>query len=631
MPAFPPLGMPDIRAWAGDRSFELGRRYFRDGAVLRPRRQDRTLKARVRGTGPRPYRVEASLKDHGIAAGECSCPVGAGGRCKHAAALLIAWLEQPESFAELEDLDALLARLENDQLRALIARIVRRHPDVEDQIERELTVLQAPATDAPVDVAALRQQVVAVMESVGYGARAGYGYDRYDRYNRYDRYDQRGGYDDEWSDDRDEEDGADLADEMQPILLRAQTCLDRGDVANAALVYETVARTLLDIYTPDEDWGYSLSAGVGDVVRECVVGLENCLTATSESAPRERILRALFALYRDDTVGMDWAADAPEIILLHATPVERRLVAGLVRDALPQGKDASNLYTLRRYGPFLLDLEADTLDDDSYVRLCRQTGQLPRAVTRLLERRRVDAAAAEVTDAPDEELLPLADLLRAGGYTDRAEHIVRKRERRARDARMTLWLRDRAREAGDLDEALALTEKLFWRAPSAELYAELRTLARPLGTWEKLRTGVLAHLTSDGHHALVTALHVEEGQVDEALAALARVKAPAVMAGGGWEWGSGTYDGFTLRVRVARAAEATRPAEAIGLYLKEVDALIAAQGRERYATAAEYLARVRDLYARQGEQAEWQRLIVSLRDQHKRLRALKDELSKAGL
>src|SRR5690349_24914486 len=152
MPDFPPLGMPDIRTWSGDRSFELGRRYFHNGSVLRPRRQDRErkLKARVRGTAPRPYRVEVRLDDHGIAAGECSCPVGAGGRCKHAAALLIAWLEQPESFAELEDLDTLLARLENDQLRALIARIVRRHPDVEDQIERELTVLQAPATDAPV-------------------------------------------------------------------------------------------------------------------------------------------------------------------------------------------------------------------------------------------------------------------------------------------------------------------------------------------------------------------------------------------------------------------------------------------------------------------------------------------------
>lgn len=627
MPEFPPLGMPDIRAWAGDRSFELGRRYMRDGSVLRPRRQDhsRTLKARVRGTAPRPYRVEVSLNDHGIAAGECSCPVGEGGRCKHAAALLIAWLEQPESFAEVEDLETLLARLEKDQLRALLTRIARRHPDVEDQIERELIVLQAPATDAPVDVAALRRQVVAVTESAGYGERDGYGYDRYDRYDRYERYSRS---DDAWDEDGEEEE---VADELQPILLRAQAYLDGGDVANAALVYDTVARTLVDTSTPDEDWGYSLAAGVGEAVRECVVGLENCLTATSEPALRERMLRTLFDLYRDDSMGMEWAADAPEIILLHATPEERQLVASLVRAALPQGKDVSSLYALRRYGPFLLDLEADTLDDDSYVRLCRQTGQLPRAVARLLERRRVDAAVAEVADAPDEELLPLADLLREGGYTDRAEHIVRKRERRSRDAHMALWLRDRAREVGDLDEALALTEKLFWRAPSAELYAELRTLARPLGTWEKLRTGVLAHLTSDGHHALVTALHVEEGQVDEALAALARVKAPAVMAGGCWEWGSGTYDGFTLRVRVARAAEATRPAEAIGLYLKEVDALIAAQGRERYATAAEYLARVRDLYARQGEQAEWQRLIVSLRDQHKRLRALKDELSKAGL
>ena len=630
MPEFPLLGMPDIREWAGDRSFDLGHRYFRNGSVLRPRRQDqdRTLKARVRGTAPRPYCVEVSLNDRGIAAGACSCPVGAGGHCKHTAALLIAWLEQPESFAELEDLDTALARLESDQLRALIARIVRRHPDVEDQIERELIVLQAPATDAPVDVATLRQQVVAVMRSGGYGERDGYGYDRYERYERYERY---GRYDDGWGEDGDEEEGADLADEMQPILLHAQAYLDRGDVANAALVYATVARTLLDTYSLDEDWGYHLAGGIGEVVRECMVGLENGLTTTSDPASRAPMLRALFDLYRDDSVGMDWAADTPEIILLHATPDERHLVAGLVRAALPKGKDTADQYTLRRYGPFLLDLEADTLDDDSYVRLCRQTGQLPRAVARLLERHRVDAAVAEVADAPDDELLPLADLLRAAGYTDRAEHIVRKRERRGRDAHMVLWLRDRAREAGDLDEALALTEKLFWRAPSTELYAELRALAQPLGTWEKLRTGVLAHLTSDGHHALVTALHVDEGQVDEALAALARVQAPAVTAGGGWEWGAAAYDGFSLRVRVARAAEATRPAEAIALYREEVDALIAAQGRERYATAAEYLARVRDLYARQGQQAEWQRLITSLREQHKRLRALKDELSKAGL
>jgi len=62
-----------------------------------------------------------------------------------------------------------------------------------------------------------------------------------------------------------------------------------------------------------------------------------------------------------------------------------------------------------------------------------------------------------------------------------------------------------------------------------------------------------------------------------------------------------------------------------------VEALIATQGRERYATAAGYLARVRALYQRQGQEAEWQRLITSLRERHKRLRALKDELSKAGL
>src|SRR5262250_2248818 len=107
----PALGLPDVRAWCADRSFEPGRQYFRDGMLSRLRRQGMTLKGRCQGTASQPYRVEVTMSSKGIAAAECSCPVGEGGRCKHAAAVLVAWLETTEVFVAVEAVDVALGRL----------------------------------------------------------------------------------------------------------------------------------------------------------------------------------------------------------------------------------------------------------------------------------------------------------------------------------------------------------------------------------------------------------------------------------------------------------------------------------------------------------------------------------------
>ncbi len=55
-----------------------------------------TLKALCQGSAASPYRVEVTFSQKGIASTNCSCPVGAGGYCKHVAALLLTWLHEPE-------------------------------------------------------------------------------------------------------------------------------------------------------------------------------------------------------------------------------------------------------------------------------------------------------------------------------------------------------------------------------------------------------------------------------------------------------------------------------------------------------------------------------------------------------
>jgi uncharacterized Zn finger protein len=180
------------------------------------------------------------------------------------------------------------------------------------------------------------------------------------------------------------------------------------------------------------------------------------------------------------------------------------------------------------------------------------------------------------------------------------------------------WLRNRALQLGDTTEALALSETLFWQHPSLAGYDELRKLAQ--GEWTKLRDDLLRRLQAENKHVLLTEIALREGDVPQVLAALAKVKGAFAVSGG-----------EPLQIRVARAAEKSHPHEALAIYRAAAERLITLQGRENYRVAAGHLARMRTLYLRLGEEQQWWALIAGLREEHKRLRALREELDQAGL
>jgi hypothetical protein len=84
----------DIEEWLGDWVVIKGRGYL--GAVEDLRVESDTLTASVRGTRPRPYRVDIRFQPAPAEGARprfyCSCPVG--GHCKHAAAVLLKALEE---------------------------------------------------------------------------------------------------------------------------------------------------------------------------------------------------------------------------------------------------------------------------------------------------------------------------------------------------------------------------------------------------------------------------------------------------------------------------------------------------------------------------------------------------------
>jgi len=583
MTTLPELTESDVRRWTDERSFGRGRGYFWGGYILNPRRQGDTIEARCQGSRPQPYHVKITLGPDGIASGKCSCPVGAGGHCKHGVALLLTWIHQPDAFLAAEDLGTNLERRSKAELVVLIRRMLDRYPDLETLLELPIVGEGEPP---PVDADVIRRQASSAFHGIGY---------------------------DDW--------GATygIAQQLLELVEIGDDYAEREHWRDAVIIYQAVVEETLENYGMVQDE----SGYLHGVVNQCVEGLGECLKATEDPFRREMILEALFDVYRWDVDfgGVDMGYQAPGIILEQATPEEKQQVAGWVRAALPAGESWSDNYHRQVYGGFLLSLEKDQMDDEAFLRVCRETKRWRDLVDRLLALGRVEEAAATAREVGDYDLLRLADIFVSHDHADLAEELIRERAPTDRDSRLTVWLKERAREQGDLAEALALAETLFWQRPDVTGYQELRDLARLLERWDELRTAILARLAGDERYHLLTEVHLEEGKVDRALETVEQVRGSA--------WGG--WGGGQLSIRVAQAAEESRPREAIRIYVERAEQLIAARGRGNYAEAAKYLSRVRDLYHRLGESEAWEAFIADLREQNRRLRALKDELNKAGL
>jgi uncharacterized Zn finger protein len=130
------LNLDALRDWVGD--FEIGKARPYARAVTGCVRAGNTIRACVRGSRARPYRVWARSGEAPIEAAHCTCPVGAKGTCKHVAAVLLAYLEHPGRFAVMEDIDANLAARSKPELVALVKALLRQAPELEPMLARPL-------------------------------------------------------------------------------------------------------------------------------------------------------------------------------------------------------------------------------------------------------------------------------------------------------------------------------------------------------------------------------------------------------------------------------------------------------------------------------------------------------------
>ena len=570
-----------ILDWVGRRNLQLGRSYFESGAIIDPRSQGNAVKAWCQGSMPQPYRLHVAFGSDGIDEAHCSCPVGGGGRCKHVGALLLAWLERPDAFRVAMELEASLQQRSKDELIVLVKRMLQLEPRLETLLEIDWP--EGNRGSAPVNPEVYRRQVSSAFRHAG----------------------------DDWM-------------AMQRAARDISITLDTGDrflaladYAGAGVVYQAVAQGILEHYQMIQDEDGELI----EVVDRCAEGLGNCLAGRGNGAAvRESCLQTLFDIYRFDVDfgGIGLREAAPDLILEHATDDEKDAIAGWVRAAMPQGDSRSDGYHRRVYGRFLLDLEMAYPDDSLFLDICRECGLLTQMVDRLLSLGRLDDAIAEAGLAGDYDLLVVADIFREHGYARMAEPLLVNRIETSRDNRLAEWLKKRYKERGDLAEALALARKQLEQRPYLSGYQEVRELSQALGVWQELRLQLLECWSAASEFGLLTDIYLEEGEIDLALRSVAQRR-------------HGFLGVADQLIRVAEAASETHPQAALDIYRQQAERLIGARGRDNYQQACAHLVKVRDLHCRLSQESEWNGFIAGLREQHRRLPALKEELSNAGL
>jgi uncharacterized Zn finger protein len=253
-----------IRGRVGERSFARGKRYYEQGTIMSPWLQGNMLKAKCWGSMPQPYHMWAQLGPNGIESGECSCPIGSGGHCKHIAALLIAWLYEPDSFQKIEPLEKSLNEREKDELIQLIRQMIARYPDLEELVH--IAPVGNVSHNISINPDLIRRQVEQAIKHSDYG-HAYYGA------------------------------AAGIVNELESIMQQANAYRERGDWVNTAVFY----RTVLDELRAQHMQVYDHDGDLGTVFWDGSERLGECLEQIQQPKTRLEILRTLVDVVLEDT------------------------------------------------------------------------------------------------------------------------------------------------------------------------------------------------------------------------------------------------------------------------------------------------------------------------------------------
>lgn len=421
-----------------------------------------------------------------------------------------------------------------------------------------------------------------------------------------------------------------IADDLLDITDDADEFAAQQNYDAAVTIYECIVQSTFQHYEEYDDE----SGGLASVLDACVTAMDNWLNEVKDDTPlRERMLRLLFDIYKFDVElgGVGIAEDAPTVLLEYVTDKERPTVLGWTRDALSTkgGADYHLKWRNEHFGRLLLQLQEEKLDDETFLSISREAGLTSNVIERLLSLGHIDEAVREAEHVSGYGIAFIADLFVQHGQDTQAESLVQKQYKQSHHWNLLDWLKKHYLAHNDYVSALALTQEQFQQSPDLSVYQELRQFAQRLNRWETLRPTLLATLNESHHSNLLIQIALDEGDLDKALS-LVKANQPKQTSSYGFDYRSSVSSPILLQV--AKAAEKSKPREAIDIYKQHTERLIAQRTRGGYAEACTFLLKIRLLYNTQlNATEEWTSYLTTLRSKYSNLPALKDEMRKAGV
>jgi uncharacterized Zn finger protein len=573
----PRLTEARVRKLASAQSFERAKSYYRNEAILEPVRQGMDLRARCEGSAYEPYKVSATLDQHGVENVSCTCPYDWGGACKHSVALLLTYIHEPQAFRVILPLETLLAKSSRETLIALIGEMVQREPGLMSTVELAAATQpsQQGKSGKPIDASAYRRQARRAMQS---------------------------------------ESPHRIESELQALCNAAARLAKSGDWLSAGAVYHVALDEAVQGYddlvqSMDEDGDIAI------IIDELAQGLSACLPQSkADHKTRRQWLETLLEAELTDIEigGIDLAPSAREAVLEHAIEEEWEWIEERVRAEISKAGDWARSALVR----FLAEAWERGGQADEADELIRELGTPEQQAHLLIKEGKIEAARERINKiivGKPGLVTQFADALVQAGAQQEAVALVLEN---GSDHWMNRdWLAKYYRTHGTPQEAVEAQQRVFLGTPSVEAFKILRQVSRKAGNWEPVRASMLNELQSQKNFGAMVEIALHEGDVARALELLPSVS-------GSWQ---------DYKWDVAHAAEKEHPQAAIALYQELAEGAIAHRGRSSYQQAVAHLKRAKQLYGRLSANADWQSYFQALRTRYTNLRALQDELQKARL
>ena len=573
------LDVEQIKRRTNDKTYKRGLDIYRQENMLDPALRGTILEGYYQGSGLNPYHIQVELDNDVIRSATCNCGYKRGDDCKHVVALLTTYIMEPDVFRQEAEHDDPLLHLNKDELLDLVRQMVHRYPDLQELVENPD---KSSASNQLVDIKPYRQQLHEVLH-----------------------HDVRSRY---------------APETVYDLIETAERLAEQNNWQSAVALYQVI----MDEAIQPDHYAFDDEGRLVRALSEVLDGLTELLpypALMEADAERYAMLQTLFKAYiwEQNTRWEDLSEHVPEIILTFATSDDLANIQEQLSFYKNESLEQGHLQIAGRYGSFLTYLEAQQKDPTSTLSLLLDQKLYALAFYRNLLLEMIPSAteiARQYLD--DDEFLQAVTLLDQQEKTEIALQLAENRLRNRFDDGLAGWLIQYYRDEDDYPRALQLQRQRMVHNPSLGNYLQLKEFAQILGQWSEIEPRIRKWLDEQGHYERLTEIYLEEYRWDEAWEALSKTQLSD------WRYRE-------LSLQVAEQSRFAQPEKAVRIYMEQASTHISAKKRHNYQIAAEYIKEARKLYTLLNRLDEWSLEVDVIRSKHKRLTALQEELTNAGL